>query len=221
MNYEIERDGFELVPRVLEETERQELISVLGPVSGAGRRGILALPEIWSLARSVLVLSLVQPHLPAKPFPVRAIYFDKSAEINWLVSWHQDLTVAVRARADHPGFGPWSTKDGIPHVQPPDNVLEQMLTVRLHLDDADESNGALRVLPGSHRYGRLSAERIQALRREQVEVVCAVAAGDALFMRPLLLHASGRSTASRHRRVLHIDYASFALPAGLQWHEAA
>src|SRR5205807_4301579 len=98
---------------------------------------------------------------------VRAIYFDKSPEANWLVSWHQDLTLALRARAEVPGFGPWSTKDGIPHVQPPVELLQQMLSVRLHLDDADESNGALRVLPGSHRCERLAPARIRELRGQQ------------------------------------------------------
>jgi ectoine hydroxylase-related dioxygenase (phytanoyl-CoA dioxygenase family) len=93
--------------------------------------------------------------------------------------------------------------------------------VRIHLDDADETNGALRVLPGSHRLGRLSAERIQELRPKEAEHLCTACACDALLMRPLLLHASSRSTSDRHRRVLHIEYAAFSLPDELQWHEAA
>ena len=96
-----------------------------------------------------------------------------------------------------------------------------MLTVRLHLDDADETNGALRVLPGTHRLGRLSSQEIHEQRARQSDVLCAVVAGDALLIRPLLLHASGRSTSERHRRVLHIEYAAFTLPEGLHWHEAA
>lgn len=217
----MEQHGFLVMPRVIEAAEQQELLSVLGPISGAGRRGVLALPAVAALARSPRLLDLVRPHLSSKPFPVRAIYFDKSCESNWLVSWHQDLTLAVRARAEVPGFGPWSTKEGIPHVQPPVELLQQMLTVRLHLDDADESNGALRVLPGSHRLGRLSSMRITALRAQQEDFLCAASAGDLLLMRPLLLHASGRSTSTRHRRVLHIEYAGFNLPAALCWHEAA
>ena len=179
------------------------------------------MPEVSALARSAPLLDLVGPHLSAPPLPVRAIYFDKSPEANWLVSWHQDLTLALAARVEHPGFGPWSLKDGVPHVQPPVEMLAQMLTVRLHLDAADETNGALRVLPGSHRLGRLSAERIQLLRGEGPEVLCAATVGDALLMRPLLLHASGRSTSPRHRRVLHLEYAAFPLPPALQWHETA
>jgi ectoine hydroxylase-related dioxygenase (phytanoyl-CoA dioxygenase family) len=153
---------------------------------------------------------------------VRAIYFDKSPETNWLVPWHQDLTIAVNAQKQTiDGFGPWSVKDGITHVQAPITLLEQMLTVRIHLDDADESNGALRILPGSHQFGRLAADRIRELCSNGNETVCAAAAGDALLMCPLLLHASSRSTTARHRRILHIEYAAFALPNGLAWHEAA
>ena len=221
MNHSVENHGFTVVSSVLSPDGQREFISLLGPVDGAGRRGLLAVPAIGSLARSSKLLGLIRPHLPAEPLPVRTIYFDKSPETNWVVSWHQDLTLAVRTRADVPGFGPWSTKNGIPHVQAPTSYLEQMLTVRPHLDDADETNGALRVLPGSHRRGRLSADRIQELCSKHEDCLCCVSAGDVLLMRPLLLHASGRSTSTRHRRVLHIEYAAFKLPNGLEWYETA
>lgn len=218
---DLEEYGFAIVERVLDTKEIQALLSTLGFVESAGRRGLLSVPEVAEIARSNPLLDLVRPHLQSEPFPVRAIYFDKSQDKNWLVAWHQDLTIALRERVETEGFAPWSIKDDVPHVQPPVNLLEQMLTVRLHLDDADESNGALRVLPGSHRLGRLSAVQIQELRSKKPECLCAVDAGDALLMRPLLLHASRRSSSERHRRILHIDYAGFALPPGLHWHEAA
>jgi len=221
MNHLFEQQGFAIVPHVLTTSEREQLIESLGPVTGAGRRGLLALPIVAQLAGSSRLLDIVRPHLPADPRPVRAIYFDKFPEANWLVAWHQDLTLALRAKADAPGFGPWSIKDGVPHVQPPVHLLEQMLTTRLHLDDCDETNGALRVLPGSHRLGRLSAERIRQLRKHHPDHLCHLTAGDALLMRPLLLHASSRSQSTRHRRVLHIEYAAFLLPEPLELHEAA
>jgi hypothetical protein len=221
MNSDIEQNGFAIIPKVLGDQQRLELISALGPVTGAGRRGILSLPMVAALASSDQLLNLVRPHLPVDPLAVRAIYFDKSPDTNWLVTWHQDMTLSLKARSDIDGFGPWSIKDGAPHVQPPMELLEKMLTVRLHLDDADQTNGALRVLPGSHRFGRLQSERIQQLRSLQPEFLCTVSAGDAMLMRPLLLHASGRSTSARHRRVLHIEYAGFALPTELQWNKAA
>jgi hypothetical protein len=221
MNHSVEQHGFSIVPQVLAAGEQRKLVAALGPVCSAGRRGLLAVPAVAELARSPRLMALVRPNLASEPLPVRAIYFDKSADANWLVPWHQDLSLALHARAEVPGFGPWSTKDGIPHVQPPVELLEQMLTLRLHLDDADDSNGGVRVLPGSHQFGRVSAERTQELRSERPDFLCRVAAGDALLMRPLLLHASGRSTSVRHRRVLHIEYAAFALPEGLNWHPAA
>jgi ectoine hydroxylase-related dioxygenase (phytanoyl-CoA dioxygenase family) len=96
-----------------------------------------------------------------------------------------------------------------------------MVTVRLHLDDCDESNGALRVIPGSHRLGRLSAARIAEVRSQEMAVVCSVQAGDALLMRPLLLHASSQAIAPTHRRVIHLEYASCSLPEGLVWAETS
>jgi len=218
---EIANSGFALIHNVMAQVEREALLAALGEVAGAGRRGLLSLPAVAALARSEQWLRLIRAHLPEEPRPVRAIYFDKSADSNWGVPWHQDLTIALQAACGAPGFGPWSVKEGIPHVQPPVELLERMLTIRLHLDDADETNGALRVLPGSHRFGRLSAERIQELRGQEDGFLCEAAAGDALLMRPLLLHASSRSTAPRHRRILHIEYAGFSLPEPLRWHEGA
>lgn len=213
-----EHQGFALVRDLIDISARDTVLSALGPISSAGKRGLLAVPAVAEFARSKQILALIRPHLPAEPVPVRAIYFDKSPDTNWFVGWHQDLTIALRDRAEVPGFSLWTVKDGIPHAQPPVECLECMLTLRLHLDDADADNGALRVLPGTHHFGILLSQRIDELVASQPEVLCAAAAGDALLMRPLLLHASSRSKSARLRRVLHIEYAGFALPAGLDWH---
>lgn len=214
------QQGFTIVSGVLSRSETENLIEMLGPVSGAGRRGLLGVPAVKTLACSPGITALLRPHMEGEPRPVRTIYFDKSSDANWVVAWHQDLTIAVAQRIDVPGFGPWSTKDGVPHVQPPAELLGRMLTLRLHLDDCDASNGALRVIPGSHRHGRLPQERIQEMRTPENEVLCVSPAGGALLMRPLLLHASGKSLSNRHRRILHVEYADFDLPGGLEWHES-
>lgn len=216
-----ECDGYAILPSVLDAEACDSLIDELGPVGGAGRRGLLGLPAIAELARSARLIDLVRPLLAGEPRPVRTIYFDKSPEANWLVAWHQDLTLALRERHETPDFGPWSVKEGIPHVQPPAELLAQMITVRLHLDDADTDNGALRVISGSHRRGRLAPQEIEAARANLPEVTCSVPACGAMLMRPLLLHASGKSRSARRRRVLHIEYAGFELPTPLEWHEGA
>jgi hypothetical protein len=216
----VAEQGFTTISSILDESECKELVVELGPVTGAGRREMLILPSIAKLAGSDRLRSLVRPHVAGPPRPVRGIYFDKSPETNWMVAWHQDLTLAVLRQIDVPGFGPWSLKEGVPHVQPPVGLLEQMVTVRLHLDVCDGANGALCVIPGTHRLGRLSAEAIQRLRDERFATICPVSAGGALLMRPLLLHSSGRSSTQGHRRVIHLEYAGFDLPGGLRWHEA-
>jgi hypothetical protein len=85
-------------------------------------------------------------------FAVPATLFDKTADANWLVPWHQDLTICVKKKVDVPGYGPWTIKAGVPHVQPPVAILDRRLAVRIHLDNCSERNGALRVLPGTHRF---------------------------------------------------------------------
>lgn len=107
-------------------------------------------------------------------------------------------------------------KAGVLHVQPPVSVLESMLAVRIHLDDCGKSNGPVRVIPGSHLQGRLSTDQIHRFS-ERPATSCTVAAGGVLLMRPLLLHASSASYLPRHRRVIHLEFASGALPGGLTW----
>lgn len=92
-----------------------------------------------------------------------------------------------------------------------------MSSLRLHLDDADETNGALKLLPGTHQLGRLKPEQIRNLRSTLPEVVCHARRGDALLMRPLILHASARSTTSRRLRILHIEFTGRDLPGALEW----
>ncbi len=151
-------------------------------------------------------------------FPVRAVLFDKTPEVNWSVGWHQDRTVAVSKRRETVGYGPWSVKQGIPHVAPPISVLEGMVTLRLHLDDCDEDNAPLKVALGSHRLGLVPAdEAANEAKRRQV-LVCHARAGDVWAYSTLILHASERSRSGGRRRVLQVDYAVLALPGGLKWY---
>ncbi len=113
----------------------------------------------------------------------------------------------MQERVEADGFGPWSTKADVLHVQPPSSILENMLTVRLHLDNCGEDNGALRVLPGSHTHGKIPEQETLGLRETLPEHVCAVGLGGALLMRPLLLHASSPSRVPGHRRVVHLDFS--------------
>jgi len=151
---------------------------------------------------------------------VRGLFFDKTQGANWPVPWHQDLTLAVKTRHALPGWTNWTVKRGVPHVQPPAEVLTRMITARLHLDDCAADNGALRVIPGSHAGGTLTRKDVDAAKQRDAVTICA-RAGDALLMRPLLLHASSPAQRPAHRRVLHIEFApQTLLPGGLAWADA-
>ncbi|USA61345.1 phytanoyl-CoA dioxygenase family protein [Qipengyuania citrea] len=86
--------------------------------------------------------------------PVRAILFDKRADQNWALGWHQDRTICVREEIETEGFGPFSKKQGLVHVEPPFEVIERMITLRIHLDPVPEENAPLLVAEGSHRLAR-------------------------------------------------------------------
>lgn len=174
-------------------------------------------PELWPLLTTEALREVLGQLFPADCHLTKAIYFDKPAGSNWLVPWHQDLMINVSQRADLPGFGPWTSKPEGVAVQPPAAVLENVCTIRIHLDDCDATNGALKVVPGSHRCGMIAAAEIAAFTPDAT--VCAVPAGGVMLMKPLLLHASNRSTSARPRRVIHLEFASVELPVELRWRE--
>jgi ectoine hydroxylase-related dioxygenase (phytanoyl-CoA dioxygenase family) len=181
-------------------------------------RNLLAtVPAVQSLAQAQPIRALVATVLGPAAFAVRGLLFDKTRAANWKVPWHQDLTIAVRRRLEVAGFGPWSVKAGVQHVQPPEAILESMLTVRLHLDDCGPENGPLQVFGGSHLSGRMSADVIRAWRERMSPIRCVVGRGGVLLMRPLLLHSSLPARAPAHRRIIHLDFAAYPLPGGLEW----
>ncbi len=222
-------DGYAIVPGVIDSAAVQDLrnaIAALDSDTAARRRGevygirnLLGLsPEISALARSESIREIVRPILGDGCFAVRALFFDKTPEANWKLYWHQDNVIAVKERIEFAGFTAWSEKSGIWQTQPPVAVLEQMVAVRVHLDDSGPDNGPLRVLPGSHRNGWLD-EELDHWKSTVPAVTCVVDAGGVIMIRPLLLHASSRAEVPGHRRVIHIEFASQELPGGLQWHD--
>jgi len=169
------------------------------------------------LATSEQLTSQAKKYLTGAPNLVRAILFDKTVENNWLVTWHQDRTVAVSERFECQGWGPWSVKDGVIHAQPPLEVLNQMVTFRIHLDDTNHENGCLKVLPNSQNLGVLDHDTIQEYIQSHKPVICEAKAGSALVMRPHILHSSSKASRPSQRRVLHLEYSSFKLPVGVAW----
>lgn len=177
-------------------------------------------PLVRALAGSSAVRRLVTPILGEKAFAVRATFFDKVPGANWSLFWHQDNVINVAERAEVPGFIAWSKKAGVWHVQPPAEVLANMVAVRLHLDDCPADNGPLRVIPGTHRHGWLEGD-LNPWKKSTQEVVCTTGTGGAVLMCPLLLHASLPASTTRvsHRRVIHLEFANQSLSAGLRWFE--
>lgn len=150
--------------------------------------------------------------------PVRAIMFDKRADMNWSLGLHQDRTVAVAERKNVSGFGPWSIKAGQLHVKPPPELIARMVTLRIHLDDVDADNAPLLILRGTHDLGQLTKSKIEALSAIIEPFACHAERGDIWAYGTAIVHGSSAvRQPGRRRRVLQIDYARDALPGGLTW----
>jgi hypothetical protein len=179
-----------------------------------GARNLLQLwPAVVNACRQAPLPEILTDVLGPEFGMVRVLYFDKPPDQSWALPWHKDLTIAVKNnRLPSEQFGKPTFKVGVPHVEAPEWLLENMLTLRLSLDDMTDENGPLKVLPGSHRSGSASCPPVTILGQR----------GDVLLMQPLLSHASNKShpETKQHRRILHYEFASIEeLPDGYAWHD--
>jgi ectoine hydroxylase-related dioxygenase (phytanoyl-CoA dioxygenase family) len=217
----VKKSGFSILPPLLSSTEVNRLLEDLEGSSlhrsRAGIRHAIKHPAVVELANDERLLKFAGESLGGQAVPFHATLFDKSPSANWLVMWHQDTALPIRERRELPGWGPWSAKEGVTYARAPASSLEKVLALRIHLDDSTESNGPLRVLPGTHGLGVLDEGFIHKLAKEIAPAECLVEQGGVLAMRPLLVHASSKSTNSAPRRVLHIQYArSLTLAEGIE-----
>lgn len=215
----IGKDGAQLFSAAISTSELRDLEIALAaqPRDHAGVR-LHNIPQLRPfLALSGPIGRIAASTLGAECLPVRAVLFDKSAETNWSLGWHQDRTIAVQERIDVSGFGPWSLKNNMVHVEPPFELLAGMLTLRVHLDPVPESNAPLLIAPGSHHRGRIPWSAIPEVVERCGIVSCHAEARDLWLYSTPILHASDAALKPRHRRVLQVDYTAGQLPGGLRW----
>jgi ectoine hydroxylase-related dioxygenase (phytanoyl-CoA dioxygenase family) len=216
----VDEQGFAVLPGVFSPSETIALLVSLADLERsrrAGVRHVLSHPTINLIARDRRLMGIVRPVLGSAAFPFRATLFDKSPDANWLIAWHQDTALPLREKREMTGWGPWSVKEGVIYAHAPARALEQVLALRVHLDDSELENGPLRVLPTTHQLGVLTDQKVAQQAKGLSPVECTVAKGGVLVMRPLIVHASSKSRSDSPRRVLHIEYAARAeIDGGLQ-----
>ena len=203
----LEDTGFCLIESFFSSSELQDAKNL--EISGNQRFCLDKNPELLCLAETVsLELSTYFNDL----YFNRSILFNKSIDHNWSVLWHQDQTVCVKEKVDTEDYSPWSLKEGIHHVQPPLAILEKMVTVRIFIDSNNAENGALKVIPFSHKNGVLSREKIHESVSQLQSHTCEGAKGSILLMKPLILHSSESTSANTsRRRVLHLEFLTSKL----------
>jgi len=222
-------DGFAVIDGVFSTEEVNSILQALSQVDTsrptfrktadlfAIRQFLKEVPQTKQLIFTDRLIAIISHLFGDDYFLTKSIYFDKPEQSNWFVAYHQDLTISVDKRLDIDGYGPWTVKQDQFAVQPPPDILENNFTIRIHLDDTDENNGALKVVSKSHLKGIYRPETIDWTK--ETETICKVKRGGIMIMRPLLLHASNRTTNNNKRRVIHLEFSNRSLPDALEWSE--
>jgi len=226
---EISHKGFTIINDVFSEKEINQIIDVINSIDTskenfrksedlfAIRQFLKEVPESHQFIFNDNIRKIINEIFGNNYFVVKSIYFDKPEKSNWYVSYHQDLTISVDKKLDLKGFGPWTTKQNQFAVQPPIDYLKNIFTIRIHLDDTDENNGALKVVPNSHSKEIYRPETIDW--NVEIEEICSVNKGGIMIMKPLILHGSNRTTNHQKRRVIHIEFSNMELPEEINWSE--
>lgn len=226
---EISEKGFIIINDIFSEGEINQIINVIEAIDTsketfrksedlfAIRQFLKEVPESHQFIFNENINRIINEVFGNDYFVVKSIYFDKPEKSNWYVSYHQDLTISVDKKLELTGFGPWTTKQNQFAVQPPIDYLKNIFTIRIHLDNTDENNGALKVVPNSHSKEIYRPETIDW--NVETEEICSVNKGGIMIMKPLILHGSNRTTNQKKRRVIHIEFSDMELPKELEWSE--
>ncbi|WP_316742165.1 phytanoyl-CoA dioxygenase family protein [Pedobacter antarcticus] len=226
---QIDEKGFVTINNIFSVSEVEKILQLIDQADTSAktfrksadlfaiRQFIKEVPEIGKLILNDEFKRLIHGIFGSDYFIVKSIYFDKPEQSNWFVSYHQDLTISVNRKAEIDNYSKWTVKQDQFSVQPPLVILAQTYTVRIHLDDTNENNGALKVIPGSHLKGIYRADDIDW--SNESEHVCEVRKGGIMIMKPLLLHSSSRTTNNNKRRVIHIEFCNQELHEELKWAE--
>ena len=226
---EINKSGFTTINEIYSEEEIQKILEKIENVDKSNetfrmskdlfaiRQFLKEVPETRELIFNEKLNSIISQIFGENYFVVKSIYFDKPETSNWYVAYHQDLTISVDKKIEIENFGPWTTKQNQFAVQPPINILENIYTIRIHLDETNSENGALKVVKNSHSKGIYRPENIDW--NIETENICDVKKGGIMIMKPLILHGSNRTTNNKKRRVIHIEFSNLELPNELNWSE--
>ncbi|MCM8537348.1 MAG: phytanoyl-CoA dioxygenase family protein [Lentisphaeraceae bacterium] len=217
----IDRDGFEYWDSAISTEEisliKNDIEKLEDDIPRYGvRHAEKLIPAIKDFALCKKTLDKAKSFLGEQAILSRAILFDKSDDHNWFVPWHQDRTVAVAKKFEHEDWKNWTLKWGTHHVEAPEHILKNMITFRIHLDDAFPENGCLKLIPATH-HKKLTQDEITKMDKDSLAKTSIRNAGDAFIMRPLLMHSSHKSTSSEPRKVVHLEYCSAKLPDNNHW----
>ncbi|MBQ4820142.1 phytanoyl-CoA dioxygenase family protein [Aquimarina sp. MMG016] len=226
---ELEEKGYSVLTPIYNNSEIADILNVIQNAEQdnksflktndlfAIRQLFNVIPQVKNLLFNKNLIELVEESLGSNSFLTKAIYFDKPKQSNWFVAYHQDLSISVNQRTDVDNYTNWTYKNGQYGVQPPLEILNNIVTVRVHLDDTDKHNGALKVISESNKNGVLRKENIDWSNKK--EIICEVKKGGVMLMKPLTFHASNRTTNHKQRRVIHMEFSNKELIKPLEWLE--
>jgi len=220
----LNHNGYSIIPNIYTTIQISQILKVISTYQECHKQDIYsirqlvkAVPSLKPLIFTDKLKQILEYNFKQKAFLCKSIYFNKTEHSNWFVSYHQDLSISVQNKIETKGYTQWTEKKGQLGVIPPTSILNNILTIRIHLDDMTKDNGPVRVIPQSHLSGKINFDHNKHLLSK--EIICEAKSGDIMLMKPMILHASNKSKNLKPRRVLHLEFSSLNLNEPLGWLE--
>jgi len=212
------RDGFIQGPQVLDGAEIDSLIDEVMRVIAQRDRADVTQPvmirnmsgddsPVWE------IVNIWQASEPFARLLERAALVESAARLmqaEELRIWHDQIQYKPPQKGGTTGWHQDSP------AWPPLAPKTEQITAWIALDDADEDNGAMSMVPGSHRWGVQSKHlhrlgKISEMPRQfdgrEIEVrLCPVARGHVHFHHGLTWHGSHDNHSGRHRRAVAMHF---------------
>jgi ectoine hydroxylase-related dioxygenase (phytanoyl-CoA dioxygenase family) len=205
-----DQSGYSIIDGVISPAECDQVITHLTNNSPrrtkAGLRNLMSNELVRKLASDPRLIAITESLFGKPLVPFKATLFEKRGKANWLVAWHQDTALPLEKNVEGHGWGPSSAKEGVTFVNAPTWAVSKILALRIQLDASTNTNGPLRVIPGSHQKRHRNDDEFDVWSKREA-ITCIADKGSVIAMSPLLVHASSKRTTDEPRRVLHIEYS--------------
>ena len=142
---------------------------------------------------------------------IRSAYFDNRVSKPEKTVWRQRRRLTFPVKIEGADYSNWQLEGDFFSAEPPARIMQDMVIVRIHLDDSDQNNGELKIFKGSHSQ-ILDHSAIKVITENGLPSNCGILAGGIQILKPFILQSETKRSRSKKNRIIELTFSSSDLP---------